>query len=68
MGNGISSMGRSRREEYNIAIRAFHDSVTGLDSAIEEALLRCDKARLTCGEARLAYEDEVAERASSRSL
>jgi hypothetical protein len=60
--------GTMHLEEYNIAIRHFHDSLTGLDSAMEEALLRCDKARLACKEARLIYEAEEAKRASSRSL
>jgi hypothetical protein len=55
-------MRRIRLEEYNVAIQAFHDSLNGLDSALGEALLRCDKARLACGEARLVYEDEQAKR------
>jgi len=45
-------MGRTPLEKYNIAILAFHGSVRELDSAIEEALLRCDKGRPACGEAR----------------
>jgi hypothetical protein len=65
---GIGSMGRMRLEEYNVAIQDFHDALRGLDTAIEEALLRCDRARLVCGEARLLYDRETAERASSRSL
>ena len=61
-------MGRMRLEEYNLAIQHFHDALRGLDTAIEEALLRCDRARLVCGEARLLYDRETAERASSPSL
>ena len=64
---GISSMERMSLEEYNVAIQDFHDSLKGLDSAIQEALDRCDKARLACGEARLVFEDKQAERATSRS-
>jgi hypothetical protein len=54
-------------EEYNVAIQDFHDSLRGLDAAIQEALGRCDTARLACGKVRLAYEDEQAQRASTRS-
>jgi hypothetical protein len=60
-------MERTCLEEYNVAIQDFHDSLNGLDAAIGEALDRCDKARLACGEARLISEDEMARRASSRS-
>ena len=60
-------MGRMSLEEYNVAIQDFHDSLKGLDSAIQEALDRCDKARLACGEARLVFEDKQAERPTSRS-
>jgi hypothetical protein len=60
-------MERTCVEEYNVAIQDFHDSLNGLDAAIDEALHRCDKARLACGEARLISEDEMARRASSRS-
>ena len=35
---------------------------------VEEALMRCDKARLVFGEARLVHEGEMTERASSQSL
>jgi len=41
---GIGSMARMRLEEYNLAIQHFHDALRGLDTAIEEALLRCDRA------------------------
>jgi len=42
--------------EYNLAIRNFHDSLNGLDSALEEARLRCEQTRRICQEARTAYE------------
>lgn len=60
-------MGRTRLEEYNVAIQAYHDSLNGLDAAIEEALGRCDKAWLACREARMVYEDEIAKHGSSHS-
>jgi hypothetical protein len=60
-------MGRMALEDYNVAIQDFHDSLRGLDAAMQEALGRCDKARLACGKVRLVYEDEQAQRASSRS-
>ena len=61
-------MGRLRLEDYNVDLQHFHDALNGLDTAIQEALLRCDKARLACREARLVCEREIAERASSPSL
>ena len=60
-------MGRMALEDYNVAIQDFHDSLRGLDAAMQEALGRCDKARLACGKVRLVYEDEQAQRASTRS-
>ena len=60
-------MGRMALEDYNVAIQDFHDSLRGLDAAIQEALGRCDQARLACGKVRLVYEDEQAQRASTRS-
>ena len=54
-------------EDYNVAIQDFHDSLRGLDAAMQEALGRCDKARLACEKVRLVYEDEQAQRASTRS-
>jgi hypothetical protein len=61
----MTSTDRARLEDYNVSIQHFHDSLRGLDAAIEEALGRCEKERLACEEARLAYEDEQAKRASS---
>src|SRR5579864_6624860 len=63
----MSNIGTKHLEEYNLAIDAFRDSLKGLDAAIEEAVLRCEKALLSCGEARLAHEGEMAELASSQS-
>jgi hypothetical protein len=60
-------MGRMNLEKYNVAIQDFHDSLHGLDSVIQEATDRCDKARLACGEARLVFEDKQPERGTSRS-
>ena len=60
-------MGRMALEDYNVAIQDFHDSLRGLDAAMQEALGRCDQARLACGKVRLVYEDEQAQRASTRS-
>jgi hypothetical protein len=64
----VDSAERVRLEVYNLAIRNFYDSLTGLNSVTEEARLRCEKAYLACKEARRTYEGEKVERVPSHSL
>jgi len=54
--------------EYNLAIRHFHDALNGLDSALEEARLRCEQARRICQEARTVYERTKTQPLPARSL
>jgi hypothetical protein len=54
----VTDAERLRLEDYNVAIQNFYDSLTGLDSVVEEARLRCEEAHLACKEAQAAYEVE----------
>jgi len=39
---------KTRLEEYHVVIQDFDDSLKGVNSATEEARVRCEKARRAC--------------------
>lgn len=58
----ITEEERNILEEYCFSVQGLHDSLKGLNSVVEEAWNRCEKARRECEELRIASEREKTHR------